>query len=268
MNKKKIHNFVPPVCIRLLSGAFYGWHGNYATWNDAKRKCQGYDSDLLFEKVRASARKVRDHEAKYERDSVLFYEAGYSYPLLSALLWICIRNRGKLHVLDFGGSLGSTYYQNKTILDDIKDLEWCIVEQDDFVRYGQEEFANERLHFFHTVEECTNSMEIDVVLFSSVLQYLEEPFKVIDNVKSTGINYFIIDRTPFIIGKDRITIQRVPPKIYKGSYPCWFFNKEDFINAFSDSFELLLEFDALDKSNIISEFKGFLFRRKPVSRTF
>jgi len=263
MDRKKLHDILPPVCFRFLSGLFYGWHGDYSSWDDAKRRCLGYDSKSILNKIRASARKVKDGEAAYERDSVLFYNQDYNYPLLSALLWISIMNKGRLHVLDFGGSLGSTYYQNKAIFDSIKDLKWCIVEQPDFVLTGLDEFADDRLHFSCTVEECMNNVQIDVVLMSSVLQYLEEPFRTIINLKAVGIKYFLVDRTPFIRGKDRITIQKVPPKIYKGSYPCWFFNKENFMNVFKGSYKLLLEFNALDKANIVSEFKGFLFQRIP-----
>jgi putative methyltransferase (TIGR04325 family) len=73
--------------------------------------------------------------------------------------------------------------------------------------------------------------------------------------------YIIIDRTPFVKGNDRITVQTVNPKIYKGSYPCWFFDEEKFISSLTREYKLVLEFDALDKANISSEFKGFIFQK-------
>jgi putative methyltransferase (TIGR04325 family) len=103
--------------------------------------------------------------------------------------------------------------------------------------------------------------DIQVVLFSSVLQYLEDPYGMLEKILSKKPEYIIVDRTPFIDSDDRLTVQKVNPKIYKGSYPCWFFNEEKFVSYFRSNYIRVLEFDALDRANIRSRFKGFLFRR-------
>ena len=143
-----------------------------------------------------------------ERDSLIFDHIEYSYPLLSGLLWIAGINKGRLNVLDFGGSLGSTYFQNKYFLDSIPQVNWCIVEQPDFVRTGTELFADERLHFFDSIESCISAYDINLVLLSSVLQYLEKPYELIENIISKHPEFIIIDRTPFVNSCDRITIRR------------------------------------------------------------
>lgn len=261
MDKKVIKDLLPPVFLRKISGLFYGWHGNYSSWNEAKRKSDGYDSLSILEKVKNSSLKVKNGLAVYERDSLIFDHIEYSFPLLAGLLWISARNNSKLNVLDFGGSLGSTYFQNKLFLDALADVNWCIVEQPELVKTGIENFEDQRLHFFYSIDECLKSYEIDVVILSSVLQYLEEPYKLIDEIISIHPEIIIVDRTPFINGNDRITIQKVNPKIYKGTYPCWFFNKEKFISSLCSHYNLVFDFDALDKANISAEFKGFVFRK-------
>ena len=75
--------------------------------------------------------------------------------LLSGLLWIAVRNNGKLNVLDFGGSLGSSYFQNKFFLDNLTDVNWCIVEQPEFVRTGNEYFDDQKTSFFNSIEEVS-----------------------------------------------------------------------------------------------------------------
>jgi putative methyltransferase (TIGR04325 family) len=246
---------------RILSGLMYGWHGNYTSWDAASLKCSGYDTDLILQKVKQSALKVKEGAAAYERDSFIFSEVQYSYELLSALMWIAARNHGKLNILDFGGSLGSTYYQNKLFLDSLEEVNWCIVEQPGFVQTGKELFEDERLRFFNDLNECFRFCDIDVVLFSSVLQYLENPHEIIDQVITKKPEFIIIDRTPFTNKPDRITVQKVNPSIYRGSYPCWFLNKSKFISRFTGSYKLIFEFESLDKANISSEFKGMLFER-------
>jgi len=259
--KKIIKETLPDPFIRSVAGLFYGWSGNFSDWSKAKKRCSGYDSKEILEKVKESALKVKNGKAVYERDSMIFDEIQYSFGLLSGLMWIAAQKGGKINVLDFGGSLGSSYYQNKIFLDSLSDVNWCIVEQPDFVKAGLEIFKDERLHFFFTIEECMKQFDIDVVLLSSVLQYLEKPYSLLDQIKLQNYQYLIIDRTPFITGNDRITVQKVNPNIYKASYPCWFFNEEKFVSGLSSDYKLVVEFSAIDKANIKSKFKGFIFKK-------
>jgi len=258
--KELLKDILPPLILRLLSGLHWGWHGNFSSWDEAKKRSTGYNSSDILRKVSEAALKVKNGKAAYERDSVLFDHIEYSFPLLSGLMWIAGKN-GKLNVLDFGGSLGSTYFQNRYLLDTLSEVNWCIVEQPEFVNTGNAYFKDNRLHFFSSIDDCIKSYQINVFLLSSVLQYLEKPYVLLEKIILQKPEFIIIDRTPFVNGSDRITVQKVNPKIYKGSYPCWFFNKEKFISAFSSQYDLVIEFDALDISNITSEFKGFIFKK-------
>ena len=262
---KNVLKTVLPERIRgLLTGLFYGWHGNYQTWNAASTKCTGYNTPGILEKIAESTAIVRDSQTGYERDSVIYNKIQYSYPVLAGLMLVASKHNNNLNVLDFGGALGSSYFQNKRFLDLLNNVNWGIVEQSDFVELGKNDFTTERLQFFYSVDECLSSYKPHAVLLSGVLQYLEDPFKFIDELVSKDIEFIIIDRTCFVKGNERITIQKVHPAIYKATYPCWFFNKDRFINYLSGSYELLLEFDALDKANFPSEFKGFIFKRSNV----
>lgn len=257
-----IKRLIPGFITRTITGLFYGWRGNYRSWEEASSRCYGYNADHILERVRESARRVIRSEVAYERDSVTFNEIKYNYHLLSVLMWAAARNQGNLHIMDYGGALGSTYYQHKTFLDGIPELNWSIVEQPGFVRAGMEEFAGERLNFYPTIEDCLKTGIVDLVLLSSVIQYLEKPYEVLEDILSRDIELIVFERTPFVKGKDRITIQKVKPAIYKASYPCWFFNEDRFRDFMGQGYELLIEFDALDRANVRSEFKGFVFRKK------
>src|ERR1700710_2101728 len=117
--------FIPPFFFTLVKkGGKYGWKGGYKNWQDAGNSSYHYDDAEILEKVKQALIKVRNGEAVFERDSVLFSEIQYSWPLLSALLWIITINKGKLKVADFGGSLGSTYFQNRKFLLGASVLQW------------------------------------------------------------------------------------------------------------------------------------------------
>lgn len=269
MFKKQIKRFVPPVVFDYYRNLFMLntaseilWFGNFKTWQDASQKCLGYDADVILDKTKRSALKVKNGETAFERDSVIFENPEYCWPLVSWLLRISMELKGKLHLIDFGGSLGSTYYQNFTFISEIEDLEWNIIEQKHFVDTGKEFFEDEKLKFWYSLKECLSETKPDLVLFSGVLQYLEEPFSLIEEIKNENFRYIIIDRTGFIDSENhRITVQKVPAAIYPASYPCWFFNEKQFIGHFTDKYLLVGSFNALDSSNIDkSYYKGFIFK--------
>ncbi len=264
MNKKEIlKEYIPPFFLRKITGLFYGWSGNYKSWEEAQQHSTGYDSALILNKVKDALLKVKNGEAVSERDSINFDKIEYSFPLLSALLWIANQNRGEINLIDFGGSLGSSYFQNKKFLAYLNKVNWNIVEQKHFIECGKQYFQDDNLQFFENIEECRKIHNANTILLSSVLQYIDKPYQLLDYIIKQKFKYIIFDRTPFLMNKkDRITIQKVHPKIYKATYPCWFFNEEKFVCYFSEHYELITEFDSLDKANIKSVFKGFIFKLK------
>jgi len=230
---------LPPFLITFIRKCMpYGWKGNYSSWSEAQKYSTGYSSDNILERVKEATLMVKNGEAKFERDSVIFNEEKYSYPLLSSLLWSASQYKGRLYLLDFGGSLGSTYFQNKRFLDTLEQVEWSIVEQCNFIKCGQQYIATDVLKFYYSIEECfTDSTRHtpEIILLSSILQYLEEPYEFLKKISNYNFKYIIFDRTAFINGnKDRITIQKVPAKIYNASYPAWFFNREKFEQFWND----------------------------------
>ena len=170
-------------------------------------------------------------------------------------------------MLDFGGSLGSTYYQNKEFLSSLKELQWCIVEQSHFVACGKEHFENEQLKFYGTVEECLTKHKPNVLLLSSVLQYFENPYEWLEKFIEQEILYIIIDRTAIVKGKnDILTVQNVPESIYSASYPAWFFNRERFLGMITKHYKLILEFDSkytdpIELNGLRAYWTGFIFKR-------
>jgi putative methyltransferase (TIGR04325 family) len=220
-----------------------GFSGCYSSWKEANSYAIGYDANSILQKVLQALLKVKNGEAAYERDSVLFDEIQYSWGLLAGLERAAIENAGHLCVLDFGGSLGSSYYQNRGFLGGLKSLEWCIVEQEQFVKSGKEHFEDDQLKFYYTIDDSLKNHKTNVILLSGVLQYLEEPYKWIDVFIKLKVPYIIIDRTPFISSDtDILTIQRVPESIYKASYPAWFFGSK-LIRSFVKDYKLIARFN-------------------------
>jgi putative methyltransferase (TIGR04325 family) len=239
--KSILKELIPPIIFSVIrrlkkqNNSNEIWSGDYTTWAKAQRGCSGYNSNIILEKCKTALLKVKNGEAVYERDSVLFNEIHYSWGLLVGLQRAALENDGKLCVLDFGGSLGSSYFQNKEFLITLKKLQWCIVEQPNFVNCGRKHFESDQLKFYFTIEECCEKHKPNVLLLSGVLQYLEKPYEWIDKFVDLCIPYIIIDRTSFVESeKDILSVQNVPSSIYLASYPAWFFNETFFFNHFKN----------------------------------
>lgn len=264
--KKILKKFIPPICIDIIKSSTrrkYGWFGHYENWNDAKKNSSGYGDNKILQKVRSSLLKVKKGEAVYERDSVIFSKIHYSWSFLSSLMFACAKSEGRIGVLDFGGSLGSTYFQNKKFLDRLKNVSWNIVEQSNFVDVGKKEFEDKRLHFYYNIDNCIKEERPNILLFSSVLQYIEKPYELLNRLTKRNFDFILIDRTPFSKnGKDRIALQKVPPQIYNASYPCHIFNEQKFIDYFKNkNYKLIEEFNSLDGENKDCKFKGYILEK-------
>jgi len=233
--------------------------GNYRKWDEAIAASTGYDSEIILEKTKTALLKVKNGEAVFERDSVLFNEIQYAWPLLAGLMWVAARSSGRLNVLDFGGSLGSTYFQNRRFLQQLPSVRWNIIEQPRQVEVGKVDFENKHLKFYGDINACLAETQPNVIVLSGVLQYLEQPFDVLRILLASPCNHLIVDRTPFWDGpEDRLCVQYVPASIYPASYPSWIFSLHSFRTFLNEGWEIVAEFDNPDRlpGPVVFGYKG------------
>ncbi|MFP5080505.1 TIGR04325 family methyltransferase [Pedobacter sp. JCM 36344] len=220
-----------------------GWFGNYSSWAAVSAVAVGYDADIILNITKEAILKVKNGEAVYERDSVIFEEKHCPYALLAYLQLSAALKKTAIHVMDFGGSLGSTYYQIKEYLTKEVCASWNVIEQAHYVTCGKEFFEDEVLKFYPTIEECRAAKKISLVILSGVIQYLEKPHEFLKQLINHGFDFLIFDRTAFNNkADDRLTLQVVPAEIYPASYPSWFFNQEFFLSHFSQHYKIVAEF--------------------------
>lgn len=268
--KHIIRNILPPIIFDGMRNLCPGnkkknqllFTGDYRSWEDAEQASTGYAAGNILEITRAAMVKVRDGEAVYEQDSVVFAKPEYPYPLLTGLLRIALSS-GRLNVLDFGGALGSTYFQCRSFLKPLNDLRWSVVEQPSHVACGQAEFTNVHLHFYPSVDNCLKNESPNTLVLSSVLQYLSKPYETLQQLLAWRIPHVLIDRTAFVVGdRDRLTVQSVPETIYPASYPAWFFCEAKFSKVIDAAgYRVVDAFTGADHVQLDegkSYFKGFI----------
>ena len=272
--KALIKSLIPPLLLTLLNKLTkrtIRWSGDYKNWEEAASKCVGYDPDIYLAKLIESTQIVRDDESKCERDSIVFDEILHPYALLSNLFAASSHLKAQsLYILDFGGSLGSLYYQNRKFLRLLPHFTWNILEQDKIIQAGKEHFQTQELCFHTNIEEAKSHIkqgDTKVLILSGVMQYLPTPYEMITELlESFDFDIILLDRTAISkTQKHRITIQEVPRQIYRAAYPCHAFAKAELLAIFlrGRGHHLLDTFDSYcDESYADIEFKGFAFVKK------
>lgn len=245
--------------------------GDFSSYAEALRVANlisqnsgGYSSLSILERVADSTQKVRRGEAAFERDGVAFEREEYRYPLLAALFYVAMREH-RLNVLDFGGSLGSTYFQNRNLLAGIP-VEWNIVEQEHYAEYGRQ--AIPEINFYSRIADCRHH-EINCVLISCSLNYVDDPYRYLQELLNVNAKYFIADRLYFNFeSRNRIMIERVPETIYKAIYPITLLNVDDFANFVLQKYRMVFELPPVDVMPFIEDNtarvtpnQGWLFER-------
>ena len=196
------------------------FEGPQVTWESSHSDVRGYADPHLLDKVLAATLAVRDGDGAFERDSVVMHEPEIHWPLATALG--LARGAGPIRVLDFGGSLGSLYFQHLELLEVLGLGEWLVVEQQHFVDVGKEHLGSATLTFSADLAGSLKRMKPNLALFSSVLQYVKNYQQSLQAVLDCQVPVISIDRT-FLTHKPSgsMWIQRVPKSIYSAQYACW-----------------------------------------------
>lgn len=270
-----IKDWLPPRLLRWarrFAGRSLRFSGRPQYWTQATEMSTGYLEGSILDRVAEATRQVIAGKAAYERDAVAFRGHDYSYPLVASLLHAAAMNQGQLDVIDFGGSLGSTYRQCRPFFCGLAQVKWQVIEQSNFVDLGRCEFETEELTFHSSASQLPDATgRRRILLLSSVLQYLENPFQILDELKQLPLSHIVIDRTPVSEQQEnRLCVQKVPASIYKASYPCWILARNQLLSVFSERWVELCEFPCLDgqwstDDGLDFEYRGFLFLSKDSS---
>lgn len=262
-----IGDLVPPALARARSARqATRFDDTCGTWAQAVQQAPPEDWRVVLAKVEAAMADVDAGRAAFERDGVALAEPEYRWPVVAGLMRAAARGGGRVGVVDVGGSLGSTYRQYRDLFAGV-DVRWAVVEQQDFVD-ASGPYGDDRLSFHTTIPDAAAAIDPDVVLFSSVLQYLPEPHAALDQASATRATSLIIDRTAVTARPDDVpAVQIVPPSIYAAQYPVWLLSRRRLLDSLA-GWTCVEEFpglepDARSRQGVPVEWRGFLLVRDP-----
>jgi putative methyltransferase (TIGR04325 family) len=260
--RQTIGRYVPQGMRALLNDLGpHGYKGRYPTWQAAQADAAGDEPDAMIERTAEATAAVRDGLAEYEQDSVLMAAPPEMTYLLDAIRAAAPRRGGRVHVVDFGGGLGSKYFWARRALGAAVDLGWTVVELERHVEAGRARFASEALRFARNLDEAPRP--VDVLACYSVLQYLPDTVEGVRALARTGAKTIVLDRTPFATGgRAEVTLQHVDGRIYKAALTSWLLDESEVVRTLEGAgYRLAQRFEYPRVYSRRAVFAGHVFTR-------
>ena len=230
--KLAIDWLLPPkirVLVRVLLSRFIGFT-KLESWELAVRKSSGYESVNIVEPVVTAARRVQ-----HDLESSNFSNSRYQQ--IAAGMLYCISqgrfNAGEpIRVLDVGGG-GADYFRYFQTFAPQINFDWTVLETPFMAEAMSNEFG-QSLSNLRWVNSIENTGEIyDVVLCSSVFQYVENPIELLATLVAKS-GYLIVNRIPLVDASEHfVAVQRIISNGKRASYPVHFFAEKKFLKEMS-----------------------------------
>jgi putative methyltransferase (TIGR04325 family) len=219
-----MRDLLPPLLERAIARVRrpQNWFtGPFADWEAAAAAAaSGYSDPAILSRVSDATAKVLGGQAAYEQDGVAFNAEPPPSPALAGLLVAAARAGGRLSVVDFGGSLASNFLRWRRSLETLPSVDWLVVEQPTFVAEGRRLFAGRGLPVAFEASLPAGGTPPAAILFGSSLQYVSDPWRVLEDVLARAPDVLVFDRMPVSESDvDSVFVQHVPSRTRPATYP-------------------------------------------------
>ncbi|WP_051257858.1 methyltransferase, TIGR04325 family [Desulfovibrio cuneatus] len=241
-NKHKIIDWLPPALYRFIlrvkgqrPSEPLSWQGDYPNWESACAACGEKGSD---------APECQQHEAMCQQHGALCNEKEYDWPLVAGFMAVAAQHNGALHVLDYGGTLGCRQQQINHIVQLLPNVTWHSVSPPNAGFLQMQQAAPQPCTFHESIQDCFAKNPINVMVFSGILQYLHDPYAVLQEALACTPDALLIDRTPFLPARDKLTVQHVHEAAPSALRPCWWLNRCRVASLFANRYTCLPDYQS------------------------
>lgn len=248
---KRIINFLFPSLVKKISNNFHynSFVGKFRTFDAASKLTKSYDSKKIGHKIEQTYKKSRANVNMLDRDGQIVIRKNINFRLINHINKLTLSNNEK-YIIDFGGSLCNFYRINKNYLN--SNISWIVFDKKVTIDIANKYLKSKKIFFFYSTKSLKRfikikNIRIDLFLFGSVLQYVDEIEKIFKLVNYLNCKNIIIDRQPMLKkGKTTYCIQKVPFWYGGNSFAVKLYNYRNFISIFN-KFNFFL----------VDSFKGF-----------
>lgn len=197
------------------------WEGIYNQYRDVPSQGAGFDSDEWILNTRQSTANAL--ESLSRRPNGIPYDIPSYHSLFSLTVALLRQHRERLRVLDFGGGMGLAFVNLLRSLDEgtpKPPIDYLVVDNDRSCRDGALLFKELRfVQFSSTLPE--NLGDVDIVLLSGVLQFVEDYKSVLKRLAAFNAPYWLFT---FVPTGDIPTFASGQKNVPGSTIPVWFFN--------------------------------------------
>ena len=248
---------------------------SYKTYAEALGKCnnEGYEDSQL---CRVIAKKTVQYKEVLNR-MPFNVNPIHCYLTLVIQQILLEKNAYQISVADFGGAGGAHYFETRRLLDKKISVLWNVIETQEMIKNATLfNLPDHELKFHSEISQVT----ADLIYLSSSIQYVPEPYQIINSILEQGYPYILFNR--MMLNKtseeDLIVVQTSrlsdngPGALPIGEedrdicYPHTTLSQKKFLKKLEPGYELVLQFDEatgnLNRENKDIVGGGFLFKKK------
>ena len=196
------------------------WEGVYASFADTAGETTVFDSDIWIGKVVERAQQAIRDSSGGAIPSIA-NTTDYALPFVAALAVPSVRS---LRILDFGGGMGTSYVQLRTMLPRGRAVDFTVVENPAVCRAGEALFAAEEAMRFLTAMPPPPE-RFDIVHFGSSLHYVEDWKGILAAAVALQPDYILFADLPAADNRTFVTLQN----FHERRIPVHFWNVEEFV---------------------------------------
>ena len=257
-----IRRWIPPAVVETLGSVLPERLQRFevvATWDDAERRCIGYEQSTLKDHGSKQASNGETTERPSSRDLQFIAAVG-----------ICLEASQlghRVRVLDFGGAFGH-YFDVATSAFPNVSWEWTVVETPTMVTLAARTEVGQSIRWTSDLDSAL-AERWDFVFASASLNYVPDPIQAVTKLGRTA-PYVLLTRLPlWPIDHHLPAVQRLSRRDRAGAYPTWVFSEDVFLEEIEAIGEVVLRFDVPEDTARIAGhrniYAGMLIRTKDSS---
>jgi putative methyltransferase (TIGR04325 family) len=152
-----------------------------------------------------------------------------------------------VYVVDFGGGYGETWFQLSNFLNPLP-INWNVIELDEKVEIARRAGFEDEVITFNNSEKIDCKIEkLDCLLLGGVLQYLEDPYHLLEDLLEKKPKVVVVDRTPmrdYPNNSENFYVQKSPNRLGGSSHPLRILNVQRVQEIFQKKgYEKMGEYD-------------------------
>jgi len=171
-----------------------------------------------------------------------------------------------MHLVDFGGSIGLTYYGYRRFSEMPAGARWTVVEVSNLVRQGRIVAEREKAVGLSFLEDLEQAAPCEILLSAGALQFMESSVPGLLERMAAKPRYVLLNKLPVVTGEGFWTLHNFGPAVT----PMQLYNRDEFVGYFEQAgYRLRDSWDVEDLDCLIPFhperflrfFSGYLFER-------